>query len=188
MTRSQTRLEFIVGSFVLTGVAAVCYLAIAVGGGSFVRGETYTIHAEFANIGSLNPGSNVVIAGVPVGRVEAVYINPKTFRAVLDLRLQKAVQLPTDTIASIKTSGLIGDKFLALSPGGETDMIKPEGSITDTESDVDITSLISRFAFGSVQSSDAAKTAPAATTPAPTPTTPVQTQAPTATPSAATVK
>jgi phospholipid/cholesterol/gamma-HCH transport system substrate-binding protein len=152
MIKQQTKLELIVGVFVLAGLVAIGWLALEIGRGAFVEGDTYNVTAEFANTGSLNPGCNVVIAGVPVGRVDKVTLNPKNFRAVVTFRVEKAVQLPTDSIASVKTAGLIGDKYISIAPGGDPDMIKPDGIIAETESDVDIASLISRFAFGAVQS------------------------------------
>ena len=151
MTPAHSRLELVVGGFVLAGLAAVAYLALKIGAGVQVGSDTYMVQARFANIGGLNPGSNVVISGVSVGRVEAVRLNPADYSAITELRLRQSVRLPVDSIASIKTSGLIGDKFLALSPGGDPRMIAPGGLITDTESAVDLESLISRFAFGNVQ-------------------------------------
>jgi phospholipid/cholesterol/gamma-HCH transport system substrate-binding protein len=151
--KQQTKLELVVGVFVFAGILAVSWLALRIGAGAVVAGDTYTVTAEFANTGTLNPGSNVVIAGVPIGRVETVVLDEKRFRAVVTLRLPKAVQLPLDTIASIRTAGLIGDKFVGLAPGGDPDLIAADGTgrITEHEDDVDIASLISRFAFGSVQ-------------------------------------
>jgi len=147
----QSRLELIVGVFVLAGLLAVAYLALKIGAGALVGSETYSIKARFTNSGGLNPGANVLIAGVPVGRVGAVTLNNADFSALVELRLNKAVKLPADTIASIKTSGLIGDKYVALAPGADTDTIAPGYTITDTESAIDIESLISRFAFGNVE-------------------------------------
>ena len=147
----QSRLELTVGAFVLAGLLAVAYLALKIGAGALVGSETYSIKARFTNSGGLNPGANVLIAGVPVGRVGAVTLNNADFSALVELRLNKAVKLPADTIASIKTSGLIGDKYVALAPGADTDTIAPGYTITDTESAIDIESLISRFAFGNVE-------------------------------------
>lgn len=151
--KQQTKLELAVGVFVFTGLAAIGWLALRIGAGALVQGDTYTVTAEFANTGTLNPGSNVAIAGVPVGRVETVTLDEKKFRAIVTLRLPKTLALPADTIASIKTAGLIGDKFIGLAPGGDPDLIAADGTgrITEHEDDVDIASLISRFAFGSVQ-------------------------------------
>ncbi|MFA6961280.1 MAG: outer membrane lipid asymmetry maintenance protein MlaD [Opitutaceae bacterium] len=148
----QSRMELIVGVFVLIGLAAVAYLALRIGAGALVGGDTYALKARFSNAGGLNPGSNVIIAGVPVGRITGVELNPKDYSAIVTFSVRKSVQLPTDSIASIKTTGLIGDKFLALSPGGENESLPAGALITDTESTVDIESLISRFAFGNVDS------------------------------------
>jgi phospholipid/cholesterol/gamma-HCH transport system substrate-binding protein len=145
----QSRLELIVGAFVLLGLAAVAYLAVRIGAGSLVGGETYELKARFTNSGGLNPGSNVIVAGVTIGRVQAIELNPKDFSSIVTFSVRKAFQLPADSIASIKTTGLIGDKFLALAPGGDGEFLAPGSLITDTESTVDLESLISRFAFGS---------------------------------------
>ena len=151
MNQSRSKLELVVGVFVLAGLAAVAVLALKIGAGNLVGSDTYLVQARFANIGGLTPGSNVVIAGVSVGRVEAVRLNAADYSALAELRLRRAVQLPTDTIASVKTTGLIGDKYLALAPGADNRMIAPGGLITETESAVDLESLISRFAFGNVK-------------------------------------
>ncbi len=151
MTHPQSKLELIVGIFVLTGLLAVAYLALKIGAGNLVGADTYLVQARFTNLGGLTPGSNVIIAGVSVGRVEAVRLNPADYSAIAELRLRKTVQLPADTIASIKTTGLIGDKFVALAPGGDARMLAAGELITETESAVDLESLISRFAFGNVK-------------------------------------
>lgn len=148
--KQQSKLELVVGVFVLVGLAAVAYLALRIGAGALVGGDTYALEARFTNSGGLNPGSNVVVAGVPVGRIDAVRLNPADFSSVVRFSVRKDVKLPVDTIASIKTTGLIGDKFLALAPGAESEYLAPGALITDTESTVDLESLISRFAFGNV--------------------------------------
>lgn len=146
----QSKLELIVGVFVLAGLAAVAYLALRIGGGALVGGDTYALEARFTNSGGLNPGSNVIVAGVPVGRVDSVKLNADDYSSIVVFSVRKEVRLPVDTIASIKTTGLIGDKFLALAPGGEPGFLPAGARITDTESTVDLESLISRFAFGNV--------------------------------------
>ncbi len=147
----QSRLELIVGVFVFVGLAAVVYLALRIGAGALIGGDTYPLKARFTNSGGLKPGSTVLIAGVSVGRVESVDLNPSDFSAVIEFSLRKDVKLPVDSIASIRTSGLIGDKFLALSPGSDEEMLPPGALLTNTESTVDLESLISRFAFGNVE-------------------------------------
>ena len=152
MTLSRHQLEFLVGLFVLAGLIAVGYLAVVVGAGSFVGGSTYTVQARFTNTGGLNRGAIVSIAGVQVGRVESVDLDD-AYRALVTLRLRSSLQLPIDSTAAIRTSGLIGDKFISLFPGVEDDLIAPGEVITNTEPSVDLESLISRFAFGNVQDS-----------------------------------
>ncbi len=150
-----SKLELAVGTFVLVGLAAIVYLALKIGAGALIGSDTYVVKARFSNIGGLNNGSSVVISGVTVGRIESISLD-QNFAAIVELRLRNSVQLPSDTIASIRTSGLIGDKFLALSPGGDDEIIPPGGLITETESAVDLESLISRFAFGNVKDQEPA--------------------------------
>jgi len=145
-----SRLELYVGFFVLLGIAAVAYLTLKLGSGSLVGGDTYLVEARFTNSGGLHSGSNVQVAGVTVGRVEGVRIDPADYSAIATLRLQSALHLPTDSMASVKTSGLIGDKYVSLSPGADETYLKAGTRITMTESAVDLESLIGKMAFGSV--------------------------------------
>ena len=147
-------LEFLVGAFVLLSLAALAYLTLKIGAGSSVGGETYALEARFTNAGGLHPGGSVLVAGVPVGRVEAIRVDPADFSAIVTLTVKAALHLPTDSMASIKTTGLIGDKYIALAPGADTTNLTPGARITMTESSVDIESLIGKMAFGTV---DAAK-------------------------------
>lgn len=150
----QSNIELSVGAFVLLGIAAIVWFAIQAGAGAAIGGSSYELNARFANIGGLKAGSQVFIAGVPVGRVERIDLNPQ-YAAIVRLSIKQEVHLPSDTIASIKTSGLIGDKYVALSPGADSKDLPPGGTINDTEAAVDLESLISRFAFGNVSSSPA---------------------------------
>jgi len=150
----QSNIELWVGAFVLCGIAAIVWFAVQAGAGVALLGSTYEVKARFTNIGGLKTGSQVLIAGVPVGHVEKIDLDPQ-YAAIVHMDLRQGVRLPSDTIASIKTSGLIGDKFIALAPGADSQNISPGGTITDTESAVDLESVISRFAFGNVSSSPA---------------------------------
>jgi phospholipid/cholesterol/gamma-HCH transport system substrate-binding protein len=143
-------LELLVGLFVLMGIAAVTYLSLQTGTGSMIGGESYPIEARFANAGGLHTGSSVLLAGVTVGRVEAVAMDPKDYSAIVTMKVSSKLKLPTDSMASVKTSGLIGDKFIALSPGADEAYLAPKSRITLTESAVDMESLIGKMAFGSV--------------------------------------
>lgn len=148
----QSNIELSVGAFVLFGIATIVWFAVQAGAGVVIGGSTYDVNARFTNIGGLKPGSQVFIAGVPVGRVEKIKLDSQ-YAAVVRLNVEQGVHLPSDTIASIRTSGLIGDKYVALAPGAESENLPPGGTITDTESAIDLESMISRFAFGNVSPS-----------------------------------
>jgi phospholipid/cholesterol/gamma-HCH transport system substrate-binding protein len=148
----QSSIELSAGVFVLLGLVAIAWFAIQAGARIPLTGSTYDVNARFSNAGGLKPGSQVFLAGVPVGHVDHINLDSQ-FAAIVRLEVDKEVQLPSDTIASIKTSGLIGDKFVALSPGSSPQNLAPGSTIIDTESAVDLESIISRFAFGNVSSS-----------------------------------
>lgn len=147
----KNHLEFLVGIFVLLGLAAVAYLTIKLGSGAMVGGQTYLIEARFANSGGINRGASVLVAGVSIGRVERIYLDPEDFSAIAILRIRGDILLPADTMASIKTTGLIGDKYIALAPGADEIYLEAGDRIVMTESAVDLESLIGRLAFGSVE-------------------------------------
>jgi len=146
----NTKLELSVGIFVLLGLAAVAYLTLKLGTGSMIGGDTYLIEARFANAGGLHAGSSVLVAGVTVGRVEGVQMDPSDYSAIATLRVYSRLRLPTDSMASIKTSGLIGDRYVSLSPGADETYLAPGAKITMTESAVDLEALIGKMAFGAV--------------------------------------
>lgn len=145
-------LEFLVGIFVLLGIASIVHLSIRAGSGSLSSGESYLIEARFANAGGLHSGSSVLVAGVNIGNVDHIRMDPADYSAIVSLRLPTTLRLPTDSMASIKSSGLIGDKHVTLSPGAEETYLEPGARIFMTESAVDLESLIGKMAFGSVES------------------------------------
>lgn len=154
----QKHLEYLVGCFVLLGLAAIAYLTIKLGSGSLVGGDSYQLEARFDNASGLHVGGSVHVAGVPVGRVEKIHVDPADFSAIVTMSVLSGLNLPTDSMASIKTTGLIGDKYISLSPGADTTNLKAGARITMTESSVDIESLIGKMAFGSVdKDKDASK-------------------------------
>lgn len=142
-------IEFLVGCFVLAGLVAVFYLAIQIGSAQLLNKDSYNLQARFSNASGVNPGSRIEIAGVRVGTVKDVVLD-KSFFAIVTLELPNAIQLDDDTIASVKTAGLIGDRFIELEPGGSGMALEPGDMIVDTESALDIESLISRFALGGI--------------------------------------
>ena len=144
----RERVEVLVGIFVLAGAVALGYLSIKLGKLEVLGNRGYEVVAEFADIGGLKSGSTVEIAGVQVGRVTGIGL--KDYQAEVRIRMNPGVKLQEDSIASIKTKGLIGEKFVQLSPGGSDDYIKPGGRIRETESAIDFEGLISNYIFGKV--------------------------------------
>ena len=145
----KAKLEFIVGSFVLVGIVCLGYLSIKLGKLELIGGNVYEVVAQFNTASGLKSGSAVEIAGVEVGRVRSIALNED--RAAVTLAVDDKVKLYTDTIASIKTRGIIGEKFLALSPGGGGDPLKPGDTIRDTESGLDLEELVSQYVHGNVK-------------------------------------
>ncbi len=146
-----TQLERIVGVFVLGSLACMSYFALKLGSVSLKPSETYLVEARFTNAAGLIAGSEVSVAGVPIGSVTRMKLG-EDFSAWVELKLRKDYKIPADSIASIRGHGLLGDKYVALSPGGGDELLIAGSKITDTESAVDLESLLSRFAFGSMQS------------------------------------
>lgn len=144
----KAKLEIMVGFFVLIGILCLGYLSIKLGKLELVGGDVYEVDAQFNTASGLKPGSAVEIAGVEVGRVRVITLSGD--RAMVKLAVNNTVKLYTDTIASIKTRGIIGEKFLALSPGGGGDPLKPGETIRDTESGLDLEELVSQYVHGKV--------------------------------------
>ena len=145
----KPKLELIVGVFVLVGIVCLGYLSVKLGKLELVGGNVYEVVAQFNTASGLKAGSSVEIAGVEVGRVRSITLNED--RAAVLLAVDNTVKLYTDTIASIKTRGIIGEKFLALSPGGGGDPLKPGDTIRDTESGLDLEELVSQYVHGNVK-------------------------------------
>jgi len=145
----KAKLELVVGIFVLAGIACLAYLSIKLGKLELIGGDVYEIVAQFDTATGLKAGASIEIAGVEVGRVKDITLRDD--RAAVSLAVNNNVKLYTDTIASIKTRGIIGEKFLALSPGGGGDPLKPGDTIRDTESGLDLEELVSQYVHGKVQ-------------------------------------
>ncbi len=145
-----SRVEVMVGIFLVIGLLAFGWLTLRLGEVSvFTRGKLYTLDAAFNNVSGLKKGAEVQISGVSVGFVRDISLD-KDNMALVQMQLNQGVQVPVDSMASIKTQGIIGDKYIQITLGGDTEMYKPGDTVTDTESTVDIESLISKFAFGQV--------------------------------------
>ncbi len=146
---AKTR-EAVVGLFVLLGLLCVAYLTVKLGRMELGRGDGYALEARFTSVSGLRVGASVEIAGVSVGRVTEIRLDSKESMAVVSLQVNRDVKLTDDAIASVKTSGLIGDKYIDIQPGGNGSPLSNGDTITDTESAVDIEALISKYVFGKV--------------------------------------
>ena len=149
MAKKSLNLELAVGVFMLVGLLAVAYLAINLGGIDLFGGNYTRISAQFDSVSGLKEGSRVEIAGVLVGKVEKISLNEDDM-ATVELSIFPEVKLQTDVIASIKTQGIIGDKFIKISPGGDDNYLGDGDQITETESAIDLEDLISKYVFGDV--------------------------------------
>jgi phospholipid/cholesterol/gamma-HCH transport system substrate-binding protein len=147
---SQRTVEITVGIFVLIGIVCVGYLTIKLGKMEIIGGNYYLLSARFQSVSGLKNGSQVEMAGVQIGNVDRIYLDPERQVAVVDMNIRNGIELSQDVIASIKTSGLIGDKYVKLTPGIAEDMLQPGEMITQTESAIDIEELISKYVFGGV--------------------------------------
>lgn len=146
---ARSKVDFWVGLFVLLGVLAVIFLALRAGNlSSFSWAPTYTVTADFHNIGGLKPRAAVKSAGVVVGRVDSIDLDDTTFVAVVRIKLEERYEFPTDSSASILTAGLLGEQYIGLAPGAEDKMLEDGGSITYTQSAVVLENLISQFLYG----------------------------------------
>jgi phospholipid/cholesterol/gamma-HCH transport system substrate-binding protein len=141
-------LELAVGIFMIAGMVCLAYLTIKLGQLEVFGDKGYEIQAVFSSSGGLKTGSSVVIAGVEVGRVKKVVLDDYEARVTMSIPLE--VKIQEDAIASIKTKGLIGEKYVEISPGGLDENLEPGGVIRDTQPPIDIEQLISKYIFGTV--------------------------------------
>ena len=144
----RTTLDVAVGVFLLLGILALGWLSIRLGRVELFSAGGYTVIADFPSVGGLKPGSSVEIAGVEVGRVDRISL--ADYQARVTMSIKPGVQLQEDAIASIKTRGLIGEKYIKINPGGSEKLIPPNGKLTEVEPPVDIEELISKYVFGKV--------------------------------------
>ena len=141
-------IETAVGFFLLIGIFSLAYISVKLGRLEVFGSKGYIIYAEFDQVGGLKPGASVEIAGVSIGKVTAIKLDK--YQARLTIEINEGVKLQDDSIASIKTQGLIGEKFVQVTPGGSEKYITAGGRLMDTESAIDIESLISKYVFGKV--------------------------------------
>lgn len=147
---NRSLVEIGVGVFVLIGIICVGYLTIRLGKMELFGADYYSVSAQFQSISGLNTGASVEVAGVQIGKVESISLDKEEMVAVVKMKIQNGVVLTDDVIASIKTAGLIGDKYIKLTPGGSDEILKSGDTIIETESAVDLEELISKYVFGGI--------------------------------------
>ncbi|BBA69358.1 outer membrane lipid asymmetry maintenance protein MlaD [Geobacter sulfurreducens] len=147
----RVTLELIVGIFVLVGILCLAWLSIKLGQMELLGGDHYQVSADFDSVSGLKKGATVEIAGVEVGQVDRIELDSSSDRARVYLRIRDGVKLQDDVIASVRTSGIIGDKFIKLKPGGSDKLLANGGRIRDTESAVDLEELLSKYIHGNVE-------------------------------------
>lgn len=144
----RTTLDLWVGIFVVAGIAALVMLAMKVGNlGTYNVSETYQVHAYFSNIGGLKPQASIKSAGVLVGRVTDITLDTERYEAKVVMDLDKRYQFPRDTFANIMTSGLLGEQYIGLMPGGDEEMLKSGEQLKKTQSAVVLEELIGKFLY-----------------------------------------
>lgn len=149
-TMKKPSVEVAVGLFVLIGIACVGYLTIKLGKMELLGADYYSVSAKFENVAGLKVGAQIEMAGVQIGQVEAITLDLEDQIADVRFKIREGVVLTDDVIASVRTSGLIGDKYIKLSPGGSDVILKPGDTIIETESVIDLEELISKYVFGKV--------------------------------------
>ncbi len=144
-------IETVVGIFVVIGLICVAYMTVKLGKVSLFGDNYYLLYARFSSVSGLREGSNIEIDGIEVGRIAGLTLDQEKQSALITLKIRKGVKVYDDASATIKTSGLIGDKFVDIDPGGGGELLKPAGTITETTTPTDIEDLISKYAFGDVK-------------------------------------
>jgi phospholipid/cholesterol/gamma-HCH transport system substrate-binding protein len=144
-------IETIVGIFVVFGLLCIGYMTVKLGNVSLLGDDSYPVIARFTSVTGLRVGNPVNILGIEVGRVERIFMDQETQKAIVEIKIKKGIKIYDDAIASIKTQGLIGDSYLSIDPGGAGELLGSRGIITETQAPLDIIDLIGKYAFGEVK-------------------------------------
>lgn len=143
----RINIEVIVGAFVIIGLVAFAFLAVKLGGIGGVDTQHYTLNARFQSSSGLKNGADVEMAGVVIGKVVDIYFDPEEYESVVELSVPKEVQVQEDAIASVRSTGLIGGKYVKITPGGSDELLQQGDTIYETESSVSLEELISKYIF-----------------------------------------
>ena len=145
------KMETTVGIFVIIGLLCLGYIAVKLGNLSFLSDDSYALYTQFTSVSGLRTGNAVEMFGIEVGQVGQLSMDQDNQVAVVELRINKGVEIYGDAIASVKTSGLIGDRYVQVDPGGAEEKLAQGDSIIETESPIDLQEIISKYAFGDVE-------------------------------------
>ncbi len=145
------RYETVAGIFVVIGLLCVGYMTVKLGKINLFGEDTYTLYARFTSVSGLRVGNPVEMLGLEIGRVQSLTLDQKDQLAVAELKIKRGVNVYGDAIASIKTAGLIGDRYVGIDPGGSAEILKPGAMIAQTQPPIDIGELIGKYAFGEVK-------------------------------------
>ncbi len=146
----KAAVETSVGIFVLIGLICIAYLTIKLGKMELLGDNYYFISAEFGSVSGLKEGASVDLSGVQIGQVTRIELDKETFVAVVEMKINAKVPVDEEAIASVKTSGLIGDKYIRIEPGGGEKQLKDGDMLFETESAIDMEEMMSKYAFGGV--------------------------------------
>ena len=144
-------METAVGIFVVFGLLCVGYMTVKLGHISLFGDTSYPLLARFTSVSGLRVGSSVTMYGIGIGEVDKLTMDQNKQMALVELRIQRGVKIYDDAIASIRTEGLIGDRYVSIDPGGGGEVLKPGGIIIETQPPVDISELIGKYAFGDLK-------------------------------------
>jgi phospholipid/cholesterol/gamma-HCH transport system substrate-binding protein len=144
-------METTVGIFVTIGILLMGYMTVKLGHVSFLGDNSYTLSAPFTSVSGLRIGSAVYVLGIEIGRVEGISMDQESQKAIVAMKIRNGIKIYDDAIATIKTEGLIGDKYISIDPGGGGTLLASGGTITETQPAIDIAELIGKYAFGEVK-------------------------------------
>ena len=147
-------METTVGIFLVIGLLCIGYMTVKLGHISLIGDNDYSLTARFTSVIGLRVGSPIYMLGIEIGRVEALSMDQENQKAIVEMKIFTGIKIYDDAIAAIKTEGLIGDQYLSIDPGGAGSLLQPGGVIIETLPAVDISSLISKYAFGDVKKTD----------------------------------
>jgi phospholipid/cholesterol/gamma-HCH transport system substrate-binding protein len=143
----RINVEIAVGLFMVIGFLCFAWLSVRLGDVGLFDKPTYQVSARFGSVSGLKEGATVTISGVPVGKVTSILLDPERYEAVVGLQIHKNIVLQEDAIASIRTAGIIGDRYVSITPGGMEELIPDGGVIEETESAINLEELLSKYIF-----------------------------------------